>query len=174
MLGSNFFEALVPKQNTGGKAIATAIVGIVVTLLLAIVSILMQMYLLLILAMAAGFATWYLTISCQVEYEYVIAEDEFTITKVIAQSRRKPMVSTSLQKMTAFGHLSEASPLPDSHTLVLACATQDNSAYYAEFPHESYGNVRLIFTPDDRFLTYFAKHLPRNLQFRYESSGSDD
>lgn len=173
MLGSNFFEQLVQKENTGAKAKMTILLGSLLTLVLIIGSFVLGFFLLL-LAMAAGFLTWYLATNCEIEYEYVMAEEELTITKIIAQRKRKEMISTTLLKFTAFGKLSEAPSLPDSTTLVIACAAENENTYFAEFPHESYGNVRLLMTPDEQFLSYFAKKLPRNLNFRYTPSVSQD
>ena len=176
MLGSNFFEALVKKDNTEGKAIATVLIGIALTLLCLLLSFITRFYLLLLPATAAGFATVFLYRRCNIEYEYVIAEDELAITKIIGQSQRKPMVTTMLSRFTDFGKLSEAPNLSSSATLVLACAAEDENAYYCDFPDENLGTVRLVITPDDRFLTYFSKHLPRNIRFSYtpNTSNSED
>ena len=167
MLGSNFFEALTPKENMEVKRTALLIGGGVVTLGIAGISIGIGIPLLLIIAAAAGFLTWYLVRNQYVEYEYVIAEKSLEITKIIAQSKRKPMVATTLDKITAFGKLNDAPLISDSTTLVIACAAEDDRTYYADFTHESYGNVRLLMTPDERFLVYFAKHLPRSIGFFY-------
>lgn len=166
MLGSNFFEQLVQKENTGAKAKLTILLGSLMAIALVLLSFFVG-FIMLFLAVGAGFLTWYLATSCEIEYEYVMAEEELTITKIIAQRKRKEMISTTLPKFTAFGKLSEAPALPDSTTLVIACAGQDENTYYGEFPHESYGTVRLLMTPDEQFLSYFAKKLPRNLNFRY-------
>lgn len=167
MLGSDFFEALVKKENTDSKVLLTFILGSCITFLIIAASFFLQVFALLFLALIAGFLTWYLATNCQIEYEYVMAEEELSITKILAERKRKPMITTTLPKFTAFGKLNDAPPLPDSFTLVLACAALDENTYYAEFTHEAYGNVRLLMTPDEQFLTYFAKKLPRNLHFSY-------
>ena len=174
MLGSDFFEDLVKKENTGAKAAAVTVGGGVVTLLLVAASFVLHLYLLMFGAIAAGVGTWFLNRNCHVEYEYVIAEQTLEITKIIAQSKRKPMISLTLDKAEAFGKLSEAPQLSPSATLVLACAAEDDRAYYMDLTHEMYGNVRLVMTPDDRFLTYFARHLPRTLQFCYTPQENPD
>ena len=165
MLGSNFFEDLVVKEGGEGKATSVAIIGGIGVALIVVLAC-MTSTLLLLVAVAAGFAVWYFSRNCKVEYEYVVAEDDFEVTKIIAQSKRKPMVSTQISKITAFGKLYDAQS-EAAGTLVLACTAQDDSAYYAEFADDTYGEVRLVFTPNPRFLLYFSKHLPRTLHFQY-------
>ncbi len=170
MLGSNFFEVLVTKENTAPRRNLLLISGTLLTILTIVFSVITGLFILLLLAVLFGFLTWYFVRNQSVEYEYVVAEKSLEITKIIAQSKRKPMIATTLDKITAFGKLSEAPAAANNQTLVIACAAQNDAAYYADFSHETYGSVRLLLTPDERFLDYFSKHLPRNLQFRFTPS----
>ena len=108
-----------------------------------------------------------------IEYEYVISGDELQITKILAESKRKPMLTVSILKFSKFGCLTEADPIGSSTTLVLACAQQDENTYYADFDHEDYGQTRLLLSPNPDILLYLAKKLPRNLGFRYEPPAED-
>ncbi|MBQ8920756.1 MAG: hypothetical protein IJ060_01165 [Oscillospiraceae bacterium] len=166
MLGSDYRELIVPKtDNTLQKALIL-IGGGALTVVLLLFSLISGYMLMLFLAAGAGFGTWYLWTSKRIEYEYVIAGDELNITKILAQSRRKPMMAVSIKKFTAFGKLPEAEG-GESLTTVLACSAQDENAYYADFEHESLGNTRLIWTPNDDILEYLSKHMPRNLGYRF-------
>lgn len=169
MLGSDYRELIVPRLDNHTKRYAILIGGAVLTLLIVMLALVSGRFLLLILSLAAGFGTWYLYSQERVEYEYIISGDELSVTKIIAESRRKPMLTVSLTKFTAFGPLGEAGETGSSQTLVLACTAQDNTAFYADFDHEQYGQTRLIFTPNDDILLYLAKHLPRTIGFRWES-----
>ncbi len=166
MLGSDYRELIVPKTDNGLQKTLILLGGSALTAALLIFSLLSGFMILLLLATALGFGTWYLWTCKRIEYEYVIAGDELNITKILAQSRRKPMMAVSIKKFTAFGRLSEAEG-SGSRTLVLACSAQDDTAYYADFDHESLGESRLVWTPNDDILEYLSKHLPRNLGFRF-------
>ena len=166
MLGSDYRELIVPRLDQQSKPTITLIVGGIAVAACAALFFMTHSMLLILLA-AAGFGTWYFWRQSQVEYEYVIFGDEVRITKIIAQSKRKELLTTSLGKFTAFGNLSEAPAMHPGQALVLACAAQDNSAYYADFNHESFGQTRLLITPDDAILEYLSHHLPRTLNFRY-------
>jgi hypothetical protein len=169
MLGSDYRELIVPKTDNTLQKAGILIGGAALTAVLVLLSLLTGYMLILFLAAGAGFGTWYLWTCKRIEYEYVIAGDELNITKILAQSRRKPMMAVSIKKFTAFGKLSEAEGGSGSRTLVLACSAQDSSAYYADFDHESLGSTRLIWTPNDDILAYLSKHLPRNLGFRFDT-----
>ncbi len=173
MLGSDYRELIVPKlDNQGKKAgiLAGGIAAVVLTLALALIT---GRFLLLIFPLAAGFAAWYFYVQNCIEYEYVISGDELQITKILAESKRKPMLTVSILKFSKFGCLTEADPIGSGTTLVLACAQQDANTYYADFDHEDYGQTRLLLSPNPDILLYLAKKLPRNLGFRYEPPAED-
>ncbi len=169
MLGSDYRELIVKKVDQRGKPLGILIGGAAVTVLLLGISLVSGRMLLLLLAAAAGVGTWYLLMQTRIEYEYIISGDELRVTKIIAESKRKEMLAVSVTKFTAFGCLKDAEPLSGAQTLVLACAQQDASAYYADFDHDTLGACRLVFTPNDDILCYLAKHLPRSLHFSYEA-----
>ena len=170
MLGSDYRELIVPKRDNQNKKIAILAGGAALTIASIIFAMVSGQFLLLIISLLIGFGTWYLWIQNRIEYEYVISGDELTITKILAESKRKPMLTVSILKFTEFGNLCGASPVHADQTLVLACAEQDANAYYADFDHEDYGKTRLLITPNDDILAYLAKKLPRNLGFRWEPS----
>jgi len=167
MLGSDYRELIVPRADQQKKCTAILIGGIILIAALILLFMILRSIIMFLVIAAAGFGTWYLFNQNRIEYEYVIFGDEVRITKIIAQNKRKEMLTASLRRFTAFGSLADAPQLTDAQTLVLACAAQDSSAYYADFEHEEYGQTRLVMTPDDSILDYIAKHLPRNVQFDY-------
>ncbi|HBI86089.1 MAG TPA: hypothetical protein DDX71_07400 [Ruminococcus sp.] len=166
MLGSDYRELIVPKLDNHGKLIGILAGGGILTLASIILAIVSGRFLLLILSLALGAGTFYLSYNNRIEYEYVISGDQLDITKILSQSRRKPLLTVSLDKFTAFGKLTEAPPVSDSQTLVLACSAQDTACYYADFDHPEYGQTRLLLTPNEDILLYLEKHLPRSIGFR--------
>ena len=173
MLGSDYRELIVPRLDNKGKASAILIGGGLLTLLLLIFASVFAAVALLLIAAAAGFATWYFWTQERIEYEYIISGDQLEVTKIIAESKRKPMLTVELRAFTAFGQLANAEPLSAGATTVLACTAQDETAFYADFDHSDYGQTRLIFTPNDDILLYLTKHLPRNLSFRWEPQNAN-
>ncbi|HAG12639.1 MAG TPA: hypothetical protein DCG49_02125 [Ruminococcus sp.] len=166
MLGSDYRELIVPKLDNTMQKTAVTIGGILLTALCTFIALGSGAYLLLLGSLIFGFGTWFLRTRCDIEYEYVMFDDEFRITKIMGQSKRKPLLTVSLNQFQAFGKLADAPPASDNQTLVLACSAQDDSAYYADFLHNEHGQTRLILTPNDDILSYLSQHLPRSLNFR--------
>ena len=167
MLGSDYRELIVLKRDNLTKKNVLTAAGAALTLISIAVSLISGAYFLLLLSLALGFGTWFLRVQNSIEYEYIISGDELSVTKILAESKRKPMLTVTLNRFTAFGRLSDA-PDTGSQTLVLACSAQDDTAFYADFDHAEHGQTRLIWTPNDDILLYLTKHLPRNLHFRWE------
>lgn len=169
MLGSDYRELIVPKLDNQAKKYGILIGGVLLTALSVIIALAGGFVWMLVIGLALGFGTWYLFTQERIEYEYIISGDELAVTKIIAESKRKPMLTVSLRKFTAFGSLKDAGAPSDSLTLVLACSAQDSAAFYAEFDHDELGQTRLVLTPNDDILLYLAQHLPRSLGFRWEA-----
>ncbi len=171
MLNPHYCEALVKRESeSNSKTMLILVGGCFLTLAAAVIALFTGFLILLLFSLGFAFGTWYLYTNEQVEYEYVFSDDELAITKIIAERKRKPMITVSLNRVTAFGKLSEAEPLQDHVTLVLACRRQDEEAYFMQLTHDSHGEVRLLFTPTERCLQYCSDHLPRTLRFRYQSA----
>ena len=170
MLGSDYRELIVPRLDNQTKKYGLLIGGIILTAATVLFALVTGTFWLLIISAALGFGTWYLWMQNSVEYEYVISGDELQITKILAESKRKSMLTITLDKFTAFGKLREAENLSGSATTVLACTAQDETAFFADFDHPEYGQTRLIWTPNDDILLYLAKKMPRSLGFRWEAS----
>ena len=62
-----------------------------------------------------------------------------------------------------FGLLKDA-PLSQDVTLVIASGKISNDDYYAEFNHSAHGQVRLIFSPDERTLEAIKPYIPRTIR----------
>lgn len=167
MLGSDYRELIVPKLDNRSKLIAILAAGVALLAVTVVIAIVFGKPLLLLLTPVIAGAAFYLFYTNRIEYEYIISGDQLDITKILSQSRRKPMLTVSLTKFTGFGKLTEAEPVSESQTLVLACSAQDTACYYADFDHEEFGQTRLLLTPNEDILLYFEKHLPRSVGFRY-------
>jgi len=168
MLGSDYRELIVPRTDNASKKAGILIGGALVTIAALILSLLFGNILTLIPVAALGIGVWWLWTNNRIEYEYIIAGDELTLTKILAESRRKPMTAISIKKCTAFGKLAEAPARAAGQTIILACSAQDETAYFGDFEHDTLGNTRLIWTPNDDILEYLSKHLPRNIGYRFD------
>ncbi|MBQ8960957.1 MAG: hypothetical protein IJ071_07050 [Ruminococcus sp.] len=172
----NFAEQLVRKQQTSAdraKLIGITVGGILLTLLLAVGAVLMLgspivSFVGLIAAAAAGYGTYFLAQSMQVEYEYTFTNGELDIDKIIAKSRRKELLTVDVGKFTAFGKYTDGLEETEDMTVVFATDNIASGEYYADFPHENYGSTRLVFSPDEKMLSNIKRALPRSLRAQAE------
>ena len=169
----NFAEQLVKKEMSGSDRVKKGLIlagGISAVLILTAGSLLMLGHSLisfvgLILAAGAGYGTFFLLQSMNIEYEYTFTNGELDIDKIIAKKKRKSLLSTDTGKFTAFGKYDEDAPdESDDMTVVFATNNLASEEYYADFPHEQYGSTRLVFCPDERMLENVTRCLSPSLR----------
>ena len=97
----NFAEQLVKKELSGSDRVKKGLIlagGIFMVLVLTVSSLLMLGHSLisfvgLILAAGAGYGTFFLLQSMNVEYEYTFTNGTLDVAKIIAKKRRKEILS---------------------------------------------------------------------------------
>lgn len=168
----NFAEQLVKRSETSAdktKRLILIIVGVFFTVVIAGLAVLQLTkpifaMLGLILAVAAGYGTYFAVQGSYVEYEYTFTNGELDVDKIVAKKKRTAMVSTDIKKFTAFGKYTDGMNESEDMTVVIASDNIASHEYYADFQHEEYGLTRLIFAPDERILDNIKKSLPPQLK----------
>ncbi len=169
----NFAEQLVKSNPTGAdriKNFALVFIGLFAVIALAGLGILtigsgIISLVLFLAAIGAGFGTYLLFRNTKVEYEYTFTNGELDIDKIINQTKRKEMLTISVSKFTAFGKYTNEIPEETSDmTIVFATDNIVENEYFADFQHESYGNTRLVFVPNERMLSNIVKFLHPTLK----------
>ena len=179
----NFSEQLVKKQYTGSdriKTILTIVIGGLIALFFVVTSLLslgsgLFAFVGMILAVGAALVTFKMYRDTQIEYEYAYTNGELDIDKIIAQRKRSEMISVEVRKFTDFGRYNAETPEESAETTVIMAS--DNIAsheYYADFPHEDYGSVRLVFSPDERMLENIIKGLAGPLRKKLNSQNTQE
>lgn len=162
----NFHECLVTKKASGAdiaKKVGIALLALILSA--AVLIFLMAIFPLNIFAAGGIFyAAYYLAGNFSVEYEYITTNDEMDIDKIIGKRKRKRLITAPVGKFERFGKLEDAPSLPNGYTTVLASDGTDTDDYYCDFNHQSFGNVRIIFTPDEQTIENITEHLPNLLK----------
>ncbi|MCC8136390.1 MAG: hypothetical protein LIO40_06985, partial [Ruminococcus sp.] len=118
-----------------------------------------------ILAVGAGYGTYFLGQSTYVEYEYTFTNGDLDIDKIVAKKKRSSLISANVRSFTAFGKYNENLEETSDMTVVLSSDNIASHEYYADFEDEEYGSVRLIFSPDEKMLENIKRALPRTLRY---------
>lgn len=166
-----FVEQLV-KKPADGKTLALKILiafGVILVSLFCLYLMLIGIVIALLLIFAAIYGGFYLISGLNAEYEYIVTNGEIDIDKIIAKRKRKRLITAKPSKFEAFGKLADAAPV-SGITVVEANGIADEEAedYYIDFTHDSFGKVRLIFTPTERTLEAVTPFLPRPVKVEYD------
>lgn len=165
-----FAEQLVKKSQNSSDSMKKVLIlaggGVIVALLL-YVSFFITPFALLLVA-GAIYVLYMLVIGLNIEYEYTVTNGSLDIDKIIAKRKRVSMISVDVKDFTAFGNFEDYDD-DFSGTTVLTTGIDkvdevEKPPYYADFNHESYGEVRLVFSPDEKVLECIKPYLPRNLK----------
>lgn len=166
-----FVEQLV-KKPANSKTLALKILiafGVIVVSAFCLYLVLIGIIMALLLVFAAIYGGFYLISGLNAEYEYIVTNGEIDIDKIIAQRKRKRLITAKPSKFEAFGKLADA-PDVSGITVVEANGIPDEDAedYYIDFTHDSFGKVRLIFTPTERTIEAITPFLPRPVKVEYD------
>ncbi|MGN0603428.1 MAG: hypothetical protein ACI4I2_05570 [Oscillospiraceae bacterium] len=166
-----FVEQLV-KKPADGKTLALKILiafGVILVSLFCLYLMLIGIVIALLLIFAAIYGGFYLISGLNAEYEYIVTNGEIDIDKIIAKRKRKRLITAKPSKFEAFGKLADAEAV-SGITVVEANGIADEEAedYYIDFTHDSFGKVRLIFTPTERTLEAVTPFLPRPVKVEYD------
>lgn len=168
----NFAEQLVSRNETKSERInkmATVITGSLFTLCLVLLGLLQLSHIIIalmffLLAVGGGYATYLFVQNRSVEYEYTFTNGSLDIDKIIAQKKRKELLSVEVRTFSDFGKYSLDMEESDDMTVVLATNNIADDEYYADFEHKEYGRTRLVFVPDEKMLDNIKKFLPVKLR----------
>ncbi|MDR0904097.1 MAG: hypothetical protein LBM59_05650 [Ruminococcus sp.] len=166
-----FHEQIVKKQLRGLRLLAMIAIIIGFVLALAATFIFLSFIGLMAFLIMAGLAYlgWYIVTGFNIEYEYILTNDELDIDKIIAKRKRKRLISIKMPAVTEFAKLTEKNADAGNRTLV-DCAGNELPAFAMDFKHERMGDCRLLFTPTDEMKDQMVKVLPRQLRIKYKDS----
>ena len=164
-MNNDFYsEQLVAKKSGGSETAKKILIGVLTALVAAFLFLIIIFPLSLLLVGLVFYGGYYLMTGIDTEYEYILTNGDLDIDKITGKRKRKRLLSTKIGDFTAFGKLEEAPEAADKVTTVLVTDGTNEGAYYADFRHQSAGNVRLIFTPNEKTMEGVKMFLPRQLK----------
>ena len=167
-----FVEQIV-KKEASGKTIALKVIIGIAAAIICVISVFLMLIgfaIALFIALGALYGAYYLMTNLDVEYEYIVTNGEIDVDKIIAQRKRKRLLTVKASNFEHFGKLADAAALGTGVTVINAEGTSANASesYYADFTHSAFGNVRLIFTPEEKVIDAVKPYFSRNLRIEYD------
>lgn len=163
-----FSEQLVTRTNTKAdtlKKILISLAGILIASILMWLSIMFGFYSLIFLVFGVlGGAVW-LVSNMDVEYEYIITNNEMDIDKIIGRRKRKRMITLDLKSAEDFGEYPSSDDIQVDAT-VHATTGLEKNAHYLLVNHGSYGKVMLIFNPNEKTREAIMQEVPNPLRVK--------
>ena len=174
-----FSEQLVErasdKKTMFLKGLVVAVL-ILVIVLLGYLMVLFQYTITLFCLLAAAGAIWlavYIMQGLNVEYEYIVTNDDLDIDKISGKRKRKRLISVDLKSVDEFAPYLNETELHNDVT-VLAEDGTGIDMWYLFIETESTGKVAIIFNPDERtrknIIGGFEPMLRAKLNAKYLSS----
>ena len=168
----SFVEQIVVKKKTWAQVLTVAVVCMIAVFLIAVSILLVRIMGLLsaIIITAVFYGAWYLLTAQNIEYEYCITNDTIDIDCIIAQRKRKRMVSVSGKKIEAAGKYvpAEWENRQMDRTVVAAPSKDEDNLYYFTYRSKKNGNTLVVFQPDERVKDSFYQGLPRLIQLEWD------
>ncbi|WP_044973643.1 DUF6106 family protein [Ruminococcus sp. HUN007] len=141
----------------GGVAAGILIIFLAQMLKVAVVGI--------FLGVGAFYGGLYLGTNYDVEYEYLVVNNELDIDKILAKKRRKKLITVKTGDFVDFGKYTEDLKSGDE-TVIWAVGTSSEvlPTFYGDFEHPTYGKCRLLFSPSVKVLRELKHGLKPSLR----------
>ena len=161
-----FVEQIVAKKK-GGKEY-----GIIFLVILAALVLTAALFLLfpplMVLVVGIGYGAWWLITSQNVEYEYSVTNGDIDIDQIIAQRKRKRIVSVSGSKIESLVPYN-AAEYANRHfdRTVMAAPSMEAATWCFTYHSKKNGHTLVVFSPEERVLnalksglTKLVEHVP--------------
>lgn len=162
----NIAEQLVVKHKSSKdilKAIGISAASVLIASVMMFFAITTGFFSLVIPAILVLFGGVWLMGQTNVEYEYIITNNEMDIDKIIGRSKRKRMITVDLSQAEEFAPYPPADSVSADVT-VHASTGLEEDAFYLVTKHSAYGTVNLIFNPCKKIREAIAQELPHKLR----------
>ncbi|PWM38479.1 MAG: hypothetical protein DBX66_03750 [Clostridiales bacterium] len=171
-MSDTFMEYLIKKRSTPRDLLLKVLIiltGIALVFALFFLSPLLGFFSMFGYLAIAGavYGMWYLVTAMNVEFEYVLTNGDIDVDKIIAQRKRKRLVSVKCSSFEELGKYKAAEHQNKTYqTKLMVCSNpEDPEVWYAVFNHAKLGRTLLVFNASEAMLENMKKYLPRQLAF---------
>ena len=163
-----FIEYMVKKQNTPQRMAAKALV-VLAAVVVSLVAFLFSGYLgglsflMPVIVIGAFYGAYYVITSMNVEFEYSVTNGELDVDQIIAQRKRKRLISVDCRSVEKFGRFK-----PEEHSgktygaKIMACdSPQSGDLWYCVSRMKESGMALVVFNANQKMLEGIKPFLPR-------------
>ncbi|MFV0399380.1 MAG: hypothetical protein ACK5LX_02020 [Oscillospiraceae bacterium] len=116
-----------------------------------------------LLAVGAIFGAYYLITSQNIEFEYLITNGEMDVDKIVAQRKRRRLITVNMRQVEAFGRYQEQEHAGKSYqTRLVACdSLASDDLWYCVSRQKEKGQTLVVFNASERMLNAVKPFLPK-------------
>jgi len=171
-----FVEYIISKRNTP-KDIALKAGIIILAILLSFVIILFLssvMPVAFLLTVGVCYGAYYLLTGMNIEYEYSVTNGDIDIDTIIAQRKRKRLLSVNSKNFEKYGKYKREEHLNDNYQRkIFACDHIENpDNWYFTYKDVAKGDTIVVFSPNDRVLNAIKPFLNRLMQIQLDKQSN--
>jgi len=166
-----YTEQIVKKKKgiVGWSILAAILVGAIAIIYVGL--LMPQLFLMIMLGV--GFGMWYLIGTQNVEFEYCVTNGDIDIDQIVAQRRRKRIVSVRGQKLQTIAPLTEDALKGKKvdRFVMAAPSLNEEGNWYFTYTSKKSGFTAVVFQPNEKVLYSIHRGLPRLAQIEMEKAG---
>lgn len=151
-----FLERIIKKKkDTFDKVIIFGSIVLALVLTTAIISIIGPYGFSFILIMGVAYLAYYIISSRRIEYEYALTNGDLDIDKIVAQRKRKRVISANCKEFEIFARLTgdkQNIATGEGATIIKAVSSMDSGSVYFFTLNQKGKKTIVYFEPDDRML----------------------
>lgn len=166
-----FFEQIVKRRKTMAEKIVWGLMwffAILVIVLLLLISPNFGAFSMvgILAAFGVGYGTFRYTSGQNVEFEYSVTNGEVDIDKIIAQRKRKRLITIDCKEIEAFGVYDPQKHVNTNYDKrMLVCNLDAEKLFYFVTRYKQLGRVLVVVEPDERILSALKKYVPRQVAY---------
>ena len=166
----SFHECLVTRRSSGADIAKNIGIGLLCLVLSAAVVLFLPSWAFpfhIVFVIGIFYGGFYLMSGIGVEYEYILTNDEIDIDKIMGKRKRKRLITVGIKTFENFGKIADAPAVGSDYTIVQASDNSGEGEYFCDLKHNTLGNVRVIFTPDEKIVEGIELFLPGPVKADY-------
>lgn len=177
-----YLEQIVKRKKTSKDFLikVAMIMSIFAVLALGVVvGVLVNFYFIIIgffLSLFEIYLCWYVVTGRNIEYEYIVTNNNLQLDKIMNKSRRKELLSIDIKKIEGFEKLGEGR-LDENRcdkVMYLGIDEDDKSQYRFVIQTNRYGKVMVVFAPSKKILEAIKLHLKPEVKVEFLKSNRYD
>ena len=171
----SFCEQILRKKK--GPLDWAIIVG---TILLALAAMVASVYLsayisglFVIILAGIAYGAWWLITSLNVEYEYCVTNGDIDVDQIVAQRKRKRLVSVPGRKVEFLLPYDPAAGGKYDRRVLVAASEKEEGLWCFAYHSKKNGHTFVVFQPDERVLRSLYEGLPKLVQMETDRAIRD-